>query len=275
MSSLARLATLFVAATGALAFPEWIPASKIPGAVRGPCPGLNTLANHGFLPRDGKNISLPVLLAACQEGLNVGADFCTVAGTLALTSKGGLAKGGLAFDLDDIDQHNYPIEHDVSFSRQDAYFGDWVGFNPSVYKTVQDTAEAGTYNIGTMAEVRRTRLQDSLKRNPELYYGVLPAVFAFQEVSITLSVMGDPVTGIAPTKFVDFWIQNEKFPYELGWTPPLVQTNLATLAIKITEIVALANDEVLEGVLITATTLKNILLQNATGLPSLPTSADS
>ncbi|KAJ3740778.1 Chloroperoxidase [Lentinula detonsa] len=23
---------------------------------RGPCPGLNTLANHGFLPRNGSNI---------------------------------------------------------------------------------------------------------------------------------------------------------------------------------------------------------------------------
>ena len=23
--------------------------------LRGPCPGLNALANHGFLPRDGRN----------------------------------------------------------------------------------------------------------------------------------------------------------------------------------------------------------------------------
>jgi hypothetical protein len=51
---------------------------------------------------------------------------------------------------------------------------------------------------------------------------------------------------------VDYWFENERLPYELGWTPPLAQTNLVTLAVKITEIVALANDEVLEGFLITA-----------------------
>jgi hypothetical protein len=52
--------------TSVSAFPQFIPPSQIPGAVRSPCPGLNSLANHGFLPRDGKNISLPVLFAACQ-----------------------------------------------------------------------------------------------------------------------------------------------------------------------------------------------------------------
>lgn len=27
----------------------WIPAKKIPGSSRSPCPFLNTMANHGFL----------------------------------------------------------------------------------------------------------------------------------------------------------------------------------------------------------------------------------
>ncbi|KAF5354419.1 hypothetical protein D9758_010764 [Tetrapyrgos nigripes] len=35
-----------------------------PNDLRGPCPGLNTLANHGFLPRDGRNINMPVILEA-------------------------------------------------------------------------------------------------------------------------------------------------------------------------------------------------------------------
>jgi hypothetical protein len=87
---------------------------------------------------------------------------------------------------------------------------------------------------------------------------------------------------------VDYWFENERLPYELGWTPPLAQTNLVTLAVKITEIVALANDEVLEGFLITASrsftfhvlhcqltdalsaTLRDLLSGNATSLPSLP-----
>ncbi len=31
---------------------------------RSPCPGLNALANHGFLPRSGKSIDLPTLRSA-------------------------------------------------------------------------------------------------------------------------------------------------------------------------------------------------------------------
>lgn len=29
------------------------------GDLRGPCPGLNALSNHGYLPRDGKRLWLP------------------------------------------------------------------------------------------------------------------------------------------------------------------------------------------------------------------------
>jgi hypothetical protein len=61
------LAALLAAATMRLsvAFPAYIPATQVPGAVRSPCPGLNSMANHGFLPRDGRNISIPVLVKAC------------------------------------------------------------------------------------------------------------------------------------------------------------------------------------------------------------------
>lgn len=33
---------------------------------RGPCPGLNALANHGILPRDGKNLDLATVKAAAK-----------------------------------------------------------------------------------------------------------------------------------------------------------------------------------------------------------------
>ena len=37
-----------------------------PNDSRSPCPALNTLANHGYLPRDGKNIRPDVLQLALQ-----------------------------------------------------------------------------------------------------------------------------------------------------------------------------------------------------------------
>lgn len=38
--------------------------------VRGPCPMMNTLANHGFLPRDGRNITKENAMAGLGAGLN-------------------------------------------------------------------------------------------------------------------------------------------------------------------------------------------------------------
>jgi hypothetical protein len=147
------------------------------------------------------------------ESLNVGPDFCTVIGALALTSKGAVAKGGLVFDLDDINQsvlspiflqflaypvlrvhrHNFPIEHDASLSRQDAYFGDNHSFNETIYKTLKSSPIAGFTNVETAGEVRRARLADSVARNPKLFYTLQQAILAFGESALYLSVMGDPV----------------------------------------------------------------------------------
>ncbi|KIJ23318.1 hypothetical protein M422DRAFT_276132, partial [Sphaerobolus stellatus SS14] len=45
-----------------------------PNDMRGPCPGLNTLASHGYLPRNG--IATPgQLVDAIQEGFNLGNNF--------------------------------------------------------------------------------------------------------------------------------------------------------------------------------------------------------
>ncbi len=38
--------------------------------VRGPCPMMNTLANHGYLPRDGRNITKPNAVHALTTALN-------------------------------------------------------------------------------------------------------------------------------------------------------------------------------------------------------------
>ena len=42
-----------------------------PNDIRGPCPGLNALANHGFLPRDGKNIHITDIVTAMNDHLGI------------------------------------------------------------------------------------------------------------------------------------------------------------------------------------------------------------
>jgi hypothetical protein len=58
--------------------------------------------------------------------------------------------------------------------------------------------------------------------------------------------MGDPVTGIAKSAYVNSFFEQERLPYELGWTPPVAQTNFPSLALLIPRILAAANDPELE-----------------------------
>ena len=65
-----------VTAASAAADPRFTQyAAPGPGDVRSPCPGLNTLANHGFIHRDGRNMTVPHLINGLDAGLNMGVDF--------------------------------------------------------------------------------------------------------------------------------------------------------------------------------------------------------
>jgi hypothetical protein len=89
--------------------------------VRGPCPFLNTAANHGLLPRSGRAIPLEHL-----------ANVLSVAGLPSAANKlliSGLRKGiaekmasdhpADQFDLSDLNPHGV-FEHDLSLTRRDA-----------------------------------------------------------------------------------------------------------------------------------------------------------
>ncbi|KIK41958.1 hypothetical protein CY34DRAFT_84406 [Suillus luteus UH-Slu-Lm8-n1] len=91
----------------------FIPATQ--GDRRSPCPALNALANHGYLPRNGQNIGLWHLISAVQEVYNLS---FILAAVLALA---GVLFCGRAFrlDLDALALHN-KIEHDASLVHADA-----------------------------------------------------------------------------------------------------------------------------------------------------------
>ena len=46
---------------------------------RSPCPGINALANHGYLPRNGLNISLEQFITGIMDGLNFEPNFTITA----------------------------------------------------------------------------------------------------------------------------------------------------------------------------------------------------
>ena len=117
--------------------------------VRGPCPGLNTAANHNFLARDGIT-TFNELVDAQQNLYNVGYDLATLLAALGLTlTDGDVVTEKLSIGCDatsrtsfnptltghepGLDGHN-KFEADTSLTRDDYFLGD--GDNYSFSKSL-------------------------------------------------------------------------------------------------------------------------------------------
>lgn len=228
-------------------FTNFIPPG--PNDVRSPCPGLNSLANHGFIHHDGRNMTIAHLTEGLAAGMNVGADFTTAigsAGLLAAPLDQLVDPLTAYFNLDQLSQHNFPIEHDGSLSRQDAYFGNPQPFyQPSwdqvlnVYGGVQKTS------IELASKAHYVRQQDSKARNPEWTYGPREFILSYGETALYLQTMSDPVSGVANLDYVRQLFEQEKLPYNLGWRPSTEPITLNTLGTMIITQLYPANDEAL------------------------------
>lgn len=116
------LLSAYLATTG-LAFPQREKRQSTGGSIegwqapgpsdaRGPCPGLNTLANHGYLPRNGRGITQAKLRDGIKEGFNINSlDAAILFGAAVRTNtKYPLARD---FDLDTLGREGV-LEHDIS-----------------------------------------------------------------------------------------------------------------------------------------------------------------
>lgn len=119
-------------------------------------------------------MTLPHLLQGLSAGLNMGADFTVAIGGAGLLSSD-VVSG--AFDLDDLDQHNFPIEHDASLSREDAYFGDDHSFYNPYWQDVLSFFKRGKTALLPAAKAIANRTQTSQANNPDFTYGFREFVF--------------------------------------------------------------------------------------------------
>lgn len=70
-----------------------------PNDIRGPCPGLNTAANHHFLSHDGIT-TFTELVDALQNLYNVGYDLAVTLATLGVSLDGDIVTGKLSIGCD-------------------------------------------------------------------------------------------------------------------------------------------------------------------------------
>lgn len=144
----------------------------------------------------------------------------------------------LGFDLEDLSKHMFAIEHDCSFSRQDALIGDNNAFNQELWEValakINGSAHVNPIEIG---RAKSARIQDALRRNPQSIYGPRAAAFGYLEHGLLLTALGSPIPGISRLDYLRCFFEDERLPYHLGWRPLPEATNVATaLAVGIASI---------------------------------------
>ncbi|KAI0874031.1 Cloroperoxidase [Hypoxylon argillaceum] len=197
-----------------------------PTDTRGVCPMLNTLANHGYLPRNGRNINENQTVQALYDGLNLAPDFGAFlfrAGRLSNPKP-----NATTFSLDDLDRHDL-FEHDGSLSRQDAYFGQWSRFNQTVWNWTTQYYTDDLLNVQIVANGRAQRQTRSNLTNPMYSLSEVGYLFSVAESAAILSILGDKVTQTCPKKFADYLFTNEELPFAVGWQRSNVSITLQDL----------------------------------------------
>lgn len=154
--------------------------------IRGPCPGLNTMANHHFLSHDGLT-TYNELIDAQQNVFNIGYGLANLLATAGVGLDGDLVTGKLSLGCsrDDytnvapgvagtetgLDGHN-KFEGDASLTRNDLFLanGDNYKMNATLFQRMYDTTK-GNYSRDQLALYRAQRYNQSRDTNPNFFFG--------------------------------------------------------------------------------------------------------
>ncbi|KAK0750329.1 Chloroperoxidase [Schizothecium vesticola] len=187
---------------------------------RAPCPMLNSLANHGFLPHHGRNLSRTVIATTLFDALHVNR---TLGEQLfdfgLLTSPHG--PNATAWSLDDLGVHNI-LEHDGSLSRSDPYFGSPSTFHQSVFNETKGYWGLGdVVDVAMAADARAGRIRESRRTNPTFKLSQLGRECAFGE---SVAYGG----GVANRTWVECFFG---IPRHFGWKRPEAMVVMGTIGI--------------------------------------------
>ncbi|KAM3071899.1 hypothetical protein ACMFMG_008366 [Clarireedia jacksonii] len=204
---------------------DWAPAR--PDDFRGPCPMMNILANHGFLNRDGKNLTQDIVVNGLITGLNFDTSLATIMFIQALPANP--EPNATFFALDQLNRHNV-LKHDASLSRSDAYFGNNHVFNQSIFDTSKVYFTEPTITAAMLANAKVYRQIQSKSFNPNYTFTATIEQFSLGEMATPIVAFGDKHAATANRTLVGYFFENERFPTELGWARPADVVQLEDIA---------------------------------------------
>ncbi|KAJ7473148.1 Chloroperoxidase [Mycena galericulata] len=175
------------------------------GDFRGPCPGLNAMANHNYIPHNGI-VEFTESIVQSQYVFGFGPDIGLVAAVLALFgadllsigfpfSIGGAPPpgllsgilGGIVGPPKGLSGTHNQFESDTSPTRGDYYqfnkdnYDMQLPFFEALYNLQPDSPESN-YDLPVLYEHRLTRFRQSIAENPYFFYFFNPEGFLNGEV---------------------------------------------------------------------------------------------
>ncbi|VUC29946.1 unnamed protein product [Clonostachys rosea] len=186
---------------------------------------MNTLANHGYLPRDGRDITKQVVIDAMGGALNFSPDLAGIMFDQAVIANP--EPNATYFTLDHLNRHNV-LEHDASLSRTDAYFGNNHIFNQTIFDETRSYWVGPVIDANLFASSKLARQVSSKAFNPTYTFTTTTEEFSLGEVAAPFIAFGDLDSMKVPKNLVEYFFMNERLPTELGWSK---KTEVITLDI--------------------------------------------
>jgi len=190
------------------------------GDIRSPCPGWNTLANHGYINRNGRNISYDSFIAACSDAFGL-PKVITVIGAVNAGIAAKIFPNGVLNSLSDLSNTHNVVEHDASLTRDDLYLGNNVALNPSLLNAMIPNVN-GIIRKENIAAFRTQRIKDSQARNPTFTWKVTAQQPVSAAESAFLHTIFGQGNGTIPAKWLYQFLKNEQIPQ--GWTKRQIST---------------------------------------------------
>ncbi|KAF8581400.1 Cloroperoxidase [Ramaria rubella] len=188
------------------------------GASRCPCPCLNTLANHSYLPHDGLNITFSDIISALQEGMGLSRGFAVfmAIGTFTLLRRPSLAP----FDLYGASRHNF-IEHNASMVHDDTppdtqYAPSSVDLNllHEFLAMAHVTPESHGKEVITQEDIATRRVEREAVSGP---VDALHAELGRAEFAMIMEIFGEGKNKEVVKSDMETFLKEERLPP--GWKP--------------------------------------------------------
>jgi len=204
---------------------------------RGPCPAMNTLANHGYIPRNGI-ASFEEITLALMEAFNLELSFGANMAANNMLTRGNpfvdkLSIGGVSPfvpplpgkidgpETGGIAKHGR-FEGDASMTRADAFIGDNRDFQDILYdfdllqlgKFGDDGPDGPStvFNLETIIGIKQQNFQLDQAANPEFQYAARRQFGAYNEAAFILNAFANGTTKQATLQIIGSFFRNQTFP---------------------------------------------------------------